>query len=129
GVGQKLVVNAHAMAIAGVRAAGFQGRAPAPAPETRVPIQMKPLMTPGGDETGDRRSQWVQMFARTKPGYTLESAKASLQPLLTQILRDESQQKEMRDTSKYNLDRFLARKVQMEAAGNGFSQMRRHYGT
>src|SRR5262249_59505706 len=122
-------VNACRRTTVGVSGAGSKGSAPATAPRIRVPTQMKPLMTPGWDEIGDRRSQWVQMFARTKPGYTLESAKASLQPLLTQILRDESQQKEMRDTSKYNLDRFLARKVQMEAAGNGFSQMRRHYGT
>src|SRR5262249_53473106 len=128
-IGQKLLVNDYPMTIVGVSAAGFQGMDPATAPQIRVPIQMKPLMTPGWDEIGDRRSQWVQMFARMKLGYTLESAKASLQPLLTQILRDESQQKEMRDTSKYNLDRFLARKVQMEAAGNGFSQMRRDYGT
>jgi predicted permease len=128
-IGQKLLVNDYPMTIVGVSAAGFQGMDPATAPQIRVPIQMKPLMTPGWDEIGDRRSQWVQIFARMKPGYTLETAKASLQPLLTQILRDDSQQKEMRDTSKYNLDRFLARTVRMEAAGNGFSQMRRDYGT
>ena len=50
-----------------------------------MPIQMKPLMTPGWDDIGDRRSQWIQTFARMKPGYTLQSAQASLQPLFTQI--------------------------------------------
>ena len=128
-IGQKLIVNDYPMTIVGVSAAGFQGLDPARSPQIRVPIQMKPLMTPGWDEIGERRSQWIQMFARLKPGYTLESAKAALQPLLTQILRDESQQKEMRETSKYDMDLFLQRKVRMEAAGNGFSQMRRDYGT
>ncbi len=50
---------------------------------------MKPLMTPGWDDIGDRRSQWIQMFARMKPGFTVASAQASLQPLFTQILREE----------------------------------------
>jgi len=128
-IGQKMLVNDYPMTIVGVSAAGFNGLDPAHSPQIRVPVQMKALMTPGWDEIGDRRSQWVQMFARLKPGYTLESAKASLQPLLTQILRFESTQKEMKDTSEYYLKRFLDRKVLMQPAGNGFSEMRRDYGT
>src|SRR5215471_11276005 len=128
-IGQKMTVNDYPMTIVGVSAAGFNGLDPARAPQIRVPIQMKPLMTPGWDDIGDRRSQWVQMFARMKPGFTVESAKASLQPLLTQVLNLEIAQPEMKEASKYNRDRFLARKVQMEAAGSGYSQMRRDYGT
>jgi predicted permease len=128
-IGQKMLVNDYPMTIVGVSAAGFNGMDPARSPQIRVPIQMKPLMTPGWDEIGDRRSQWVQIFGRMKPGYTVNSAKASLQPLLTQILRDESQRPEMKDASPYNLKQFLQRKVLMEPAGSGFSQMRRDYGT
>jgi predicted permease len=128
-IGQKMLVNDYPMTIVGVSAAGFNGLDPARAPQIRVPIQMKPLMTPGWDDIGDRRSQWVQMFARLKPDFTLESAKASLQPLLTQTLRYESQQKEMKDASQYNLKQFLQRKILMESAGNGFSETRRGYGT
>jgi predicted permease len=126
-VGQKIVVNNYPMTIVGVSALAFTGLDPANAPQIRVPIQMKPLMTPGWDAIGDRRSQWIQMFARLKPGYTLQSAQASLQPLLTQILRDEIQQKEMRDTSPYSRDRFLARKVKIEPAASGYSQLRQSY--
>ena len=36
-------------------------------------------------EHGDRRTRWVQVFARLKPGYTVESARAPLQGLFTQI--------------------------------------------
>jgi len=128
-IGQKMLVNNYPMTIVGVSAAGFNGLDPAHSPQIRVPMQMKPLMTPGWDEIGDRRSQWVQIFARLKPGFTLESAKASLQPLLTQILREEVRQPELKDLSPYYSQRFLARKVLMEPAGNGFSQMRRDYGT
>src|ERR1035441_2119785 len=71
-VGRKMLVNDYPMTIVGVSAEGFLGLDPANAPQIRVSIQMKPLMTPGQDALGDRRSQWIQMFARMKPGYTLE---------------------------------------------------------
>ena len=128
-IGRKMLVNNYPMTIVGVSAAGYNGLDPATAPQIRVPIEMKPLMTPGWDDIGDRRSQWVQIFARMKPGYTVASARASLQPLLSQILRDEARRPELKDASQYSLTRFLHRKVLMESAGNGFSQMRRAYGS
>ncbi len=128
-IGQKLLVDNYPMTIVGVSAAGFTGLDPARSPQIRVPVQMKPILTPGWDDIGDRRSQWIQMFARMKPGYTVESAKASLQPLFSQILREESAMPQLKDASKYYRDRFLARKIQMEPAANGYSQMRRDYAT
>ena len=67
-IGQKILVNNYPMTIVGVSAPGFAGLDPSRSPQIRVPIQMKPLMTPGWDDIGDRRSQWIQMFARMKPG-------------------------------------------------------------
>ncbi|MBZ5725693.1 MAG: ABC transporter permease [Acidobacteriia bacterium] len=128
-VGKKIIVNDYPMTIVGVSAAGFLGLDPSSSPQIRIPIQMKPLMTPGWDAIGDRRSQWIQMFARMKPGFTVASAQASLQPLLTQILNDEINQPEMRDVTKYYRDRFLARKVRMEPAATGYSHMREDYST
>ncbi len=127
-IGQKIIVNDYPLTVAGVSAPGFTGLDPALSPQIRIPIQMKPLMTPGWDAIGDRRSQWIQIFARMKPGYTADSATASLQPLLTQVLRDELTRPEMKDTSAYYRDLFLKRKVRMEQAANGYSQMRQDYG-
>src|SRR5664279_2462695 len=128
-IGQKLLVDNYPMTIVGVSAQGFTGLDPARSPQIRIPIQMKPLLTPGWDDIGNRRSQWLQIFARMKPGFTVNSAQASLQPLLTQILREELTRPEMKDVSSYNRDRFLARKIQMEPAANGYSQMRRNFST
>lgn len=128
-VGQKIIVNDYPLTIVGVSAASFNGLDPATSPQIRVPIQMKPLMTPGWDDIGDRRSQWIQTFARMKPGYTLQSAQASLQPLFTQILREELDRPEMKDASEFNRKQFLARKVILESAAGGFSELRRNYST
>ena len=128
-IGQKILVNNYPDDHCRRIRAGLHGLDPARSPQIRIPIQMKPLMTPGWDEIGDRRSQWIQMFARMKPGFTVDSAQASLQPLFTQILREELTQPELKDISPYNRDRFLERKVHVEPAANGYSQMRRDYST
>jgi predicted permease len=128
-IGQKLLVDNYPMTIVGVSAQGFNGLDPARSPQIRIPIQMKPLMTPGWDDIGDRRSQWIQMFARMKPGFTVTSAQASLQPLFIQTLREELTLPELKDISSYNRGRFLGRKILVEPAANGYSQMRRDYST
>jgi len=128
-VGKKILVNNYPMVIVGVSAAGFSGLDPSRSPQIRVPIQMKPLMTPAFDDMGERRSQWIHIFARLKPGYTARLAQASLEPLFSQILRAELAEPALRNVSRYNRDRFLARKVLVELAANGYSEMRRNYST
>ncbi|MBX5495687.1 MAG: ABC transporter permease, partial [Bryobacteraceae bacterium] len=128
-LGKKILVNNYPMTIVGVSPPGFNGLDPTYAPHIRVPIQMKPLMTPGWDHLGERRSQWIQIFARMKPGYTVESARASLQPLLYQILQNELAEPGLKDISQYYRDRFLQRQVRVEQAANGYSQTRQSYGT
>ncbi len=128
-IGHKILVNNYPMVVVGVSAAGFTGLDPSSSPQIRVPIQMKPVMTPNWDALGDRRSQWIQMFARMKPGYTIQSARASLQPLFHQILEDEVKKDSLPKASQYYRDRFLKRTVQMEPAATGYSQMRQQVST
>ncbi len=129
-VGKKILVNNYPMEIVGVSAAGFAGLDPASSPDIRVPILMTPVMTPGRDDgLANRRSQWIQMFARLKPGYTVESARASLQPLFHQILQQEVQEPALRRISQYDRDRFLKRSALVETAANGYSGLRRQYST
>ena len=128
-VGKKILVNNYPMVIVGVSAAGFAGLDPSHSPQIRVPIQMRPLMTPGFDDLGNRRSKWIHVFARLRPGYTAPSARASLEPLFSRILRAEVAEPALRGYSQYDRDRFLARKVLVEPAANGYSEMRRNYST
>lgn len=76
-VGKKILVNNYPMTVVGVSAPGFAGIDPAESPQIRVPILMEPAMVPEWAwlNPGDRRSRWVQVFARLKPGYTVESAR------------------------------------------------------
>ncbi len=126
-VGMKILVNDYPMEIVGVSAAGFVGLDAARSPDIRVPILMTSLMTPGRDDLGNRRSQWVQIFARLKPGYTVESARASLQPLFHQILREETGEPAISRRSQHDRDQFLNRTALVETAATGYSGLRQQY--
>jgi predicted permease len=128
-VGEKILVNSYPMVIVGVSAAGFSGIDPVRSPQIRIPILMKPLMTPGSDQLGNRRNQWVQIFARLRPDYTMLSARAALQPLFGGILRTEVVEPALRDVPQYIRDRFLARQALVESAANGYSDLRQSYST
>lgn len=128
-VGKKILVNDYPMEIAGVSAAGFVGLDPARSPDIRVPILMTPVMTPGRDDLGNRRSQWVQIFARLKPGYTVESARASLEPLFHRILREEAEEPAISRRSQHDREQFLNRTALVETAATGYSGLRQQYST
>ena len=68
---------------------------------------MKPVMVPewAWVQMDDRRARWVQVFARLKPGYTVESAQAPLQALFTQIRRHEMTLPAAKDWSPYARER------------------------
>ena len=128
-VGKKILVNNYPLEIVGVSAAGFVGLDPAHSPDIRVPILMTPVMTPGRDDLGNRRSQWVQIFGHLKSGYTVESARSSLQPLFHQILRDETEQPSLAKRTQHDREEFLKRTALVETAANGYSGLRQQYST
>jgi len=86
-IGKKILVNNSPMEIVGVSAKGFSGLDPAESPQIRVPVLMKESMVPDWPwvHLDDRRTRWVQVFGRLKPGYTVKSAQAPLQGLFTQV--------------------------------------------
>ena len=75
-IGTKMLVNNYPMTVVGVSAAGFAGLDPTRSPQIRVPILMQPVLAPEWTwlKMEDERTRWMQVFARLKPGYTIESA-------------------------------------------------------
>ncbi len=130
-IGRKILVNDSPMTIIGVSAAGFAGIDPAQAPQIRVPILMKPVMTPEWNwlYMDNRRARWVQVFARLKPGYTVESAAASLQGLFTQIRTYEMTLPAAKDWSAFSRDRFMKGQLLATSAAMGYSPLRNDFST
>src|SRR5215212_8735430 len=107
-VGKKILVNNYPMTIVGVSAAGFSGLDPARSPQIRVPIQMKPRVVPEWFwvYVDNPRTRWVQVFARLKPGWTVQSAEAPLQTLFMQIRTQEMTLPGAKDWSPYSREQF-----------------------
>jgi len=119
------------MTIVGVSAAGFAGIDPVQATQIRVPILMKPVMAPEWTwvEMSDRRTRWVQVFARLKPGWTVASSQAPLQTLFTQLRRYESTLPAAKDWSRYVLDQFMKGRIVVSSAAMGYSGLRNDFST
>ena len=130
-VGKTIRVNDYPMTIVGVSAEGFFGLDPAASPQIRVPIQMKPVMHPdwGWVHMDDRRAKWVQVFARLKPGYTVESAAGPIQGLYTQIRQYEMSLPTASQWSSYSREEFMKGRMLVESAAGGFSELRNGFST
>jgi len=92
---------------------------------------MKPVMVPEWEwaHMDDRRTRWVQVFARLKPGYTVQSAKAPLQGLFTQIRQYEMTLPAAKDWSPYSREQFMKGQLLVEPAAMGYSELRNSFST
>ena len=130
-VGKKILVNNYPMIIVGVSQAGFAGVDPARSPQIRVPILMKSVMAPewGWLKVDDRRARWVQVFARLKPGYTVESAQAPVQALFTQVRQYEMTLPAAKEWSAFSRTEFMKGKLLVAKADLGYSPLRNDFST
>jgi predicted permease len=85
---------------------------------------MKAQMTPNWDDVDNRRSRWVNVFGRLKPGVTRDQAKAALQPYFHAILEQEVLDAAFSGTTSYTRDQFLKGQVDLLDAAQGRSPIR-----
>jgi len=125
-IGRKVVVNAIPLTIIGVSQAGFSGTDPGSAPEVRVPVMMSGKLENYLD-LNDRRSRWVTVFGRMKPGVTLAVSKASLQPIFHRVLDMEVKQAAFAKAAPEMKQAFLRMSMDVLPAANGRSNLRRQF--
>ena len=89
-LGQTLIVNGHGMTIVGVTSRGFEGTTLGVRPAVFVPMTMRAEMQPGPSGAGfeNRRSYWAYLFARLKPGLTIDAARVALNGAYRPIVND-----------------------------------------
>ena len=75
---QTMIVNGYPMTIVGVARKGFASERFGNPPEIYVPICMAKEISPGAGDLADRKSYWVALFARLKPGETREHAQVAI---------------------------------------------------
>jgi len=123
-VGQTLTVNGQPMTIVGVAPDGFDGTTLGTFPDVYVPITMRGLMVPGWNRFEDRRVYWAYLFARLKPGVSIDQAHTAINVAYKAIINDVEAplQKGMSDQT---LERFRAKEVTVEPGYRGQSNLHR----
>jgi predicted permease len=123
-VGRTITVNNRALTVIGVSQAGFDGVDIGYVPSVRVPVTMKAEMTPNWDDMDNRRSRWVNVFARLQPGVTAERALAMLQPFFHGLLEQEVLAPAFSGTTPYTREQFLKGTMSLLPAAQGRSPIR-----
>jgi len=89
-VGRRVRVNNFPVTVVGVASATFRGIDIGDVPAIWIPAAMKKQATPEWDKRLDRRTAWMQVIGRLRPGVTLEQAQAGLQPWFKSMLDEDT---------------------------------------
>ncbi|MBI3265100.1 MAG: ABC transporter permease, partial [Acidobacteria bacterium] len=123
-INQTLIVNGQVMTIVGVAPRGFDGTTLGARAEVFVPITMRGFMTPGFKGFDNRRAYWAYLFARLKPGVSVDEGRTALNGQYRAIINDVEAplQKGM---SEQTLARFKSKPILVEPGPRGQSGMTR----
>ena len=88
-VGKPIKVNGETLTIIGVAPEGFDSTSFGVRPLVYVPLTMRWALSSGvNEDSRDRRSWWLYLFARLKPGVSAEQAAAELAALHARIINE-----------------------------------------
>jgi predicted permease len=115
-----IIVNGQALTIVGVAPRGFTGTTLGATPQVFVPITLRAVLQPGFEHYENRRGYWAYLFARLKPGISLEQARTAINVPYHQIVTDVEAplQKGMSDQT---MARFKAKQILIENGWRGQS--------
>jgi predicted permease len=118
---KQVIVNGQRLTIVGVAPKGFDGTTIGMRPAVFVPITMRSVLDV---ETGWslRTDYWAYLFARLRPGVTIEAARASLGTQYHAIINDVEAPLQ-KDMSAQTMARFRAKPVLVAPGGRGQSSV------
>lgn len=122
---QVVTINNTPVTIVGVAPRGFAGVAATQTPDLFMPIMMKAQITPTWNDLDNRRSRWLTIVGRLKPGMTRDAAKARLDVLYQQINEYElTAVPAFASGSERFREGFRAKKLVLHEARQGLSDLR-----
>ena len=124
-VGRKILVNQHAMIVVGVAAPVFRGVDVGEVPSLWIPASMAAEAIPGFDALMDRRTRWMQVLGRLRPGLTVTQAQAGIQPWFQAMLDEDTRRPGFPRITAERRQRFLASRIELSPTPHGHSSLRR----
>ena len=126
-LGQTVLVNSHPMTVIGVTPRGFHGAYTGQSFDLMLPVMMKAEATPEWNELERRRSLWLELIGRLKPGVRIDQAQASLTTLYQGILAEEV--KEVASLPAERRAEFIEHPIMLEPGATGRSGLRETFQT
>ena len=121
-INQPLLINTQPFTIVGVAPPGFHSIVTGSVEDLFVPITAKAVITPRWQDLEDRRSQWLTLSGRLKPGVSRQQAEAALAPLWHALRAEEFKTFQHKDRwRKSFLDES---RLQLFDGARGFSPLR-----
>lgn len=121
-LGRPIKVNGQTMTVVGVAPQGFVGTSLGIRPKVFVPISMRGLVSVGFGGFDNRRSYWVYVFGRLKPGITRDRAASALNLAYQPIINDVEVPLQS-GMSEQTLARFKAKQVVVQPGWRGQSSL------
>jgi predicted permease len=122
-VGQTVRVNDHAMTVVGVAARGFHGVEVGESADVFVPLMMQAQVIPTWNRgLGDWRVRWLDVMARLKDGISPAQARAGVNVLYGQLLREDLEHIETK--SERFRTAFLQKQLEVRPGARGTSGLR-----
>ncbi|HKP30463.1 MAG TPA: ABC transporter permease [Gemmatimonadales bacterium] len=121
-LGSSIIINGQTFTIIGVAPQGFDGTTVGRRPQLYVPLSMRSKLSTWWDQFEERRSYWIYLFARRKPGVSLEQARTAINAIYSPIVNDIEAplQKGMSDPT---MVQFRAKKLVVEDGFRGQSEL------
>lgn len=127
-VGARLDVRLGSFTIAGVMPPSFFGETVGDRPDVWLPLDMQPVIFPGGDWLNNRtdlqKVMWLHAFGRLRPGVSIEQAQAEANVVFQQELAAFYAAAPNEESRK----RFMNQRLRLRMAGNGASSIRGAFG-
>jgi predicted permease len=123
-VGKQITVNGQKLTVLGVAPRGFNGTTLTIKPYVYVPISMRGVLTQGFKGFENRRSYWVYVFGRLKPGATMAQATASINTVYSPIINEVEAPLQQGASEKY-MKQFRAKKVTLVDGNAGQASIHR----
>jgi putative ABC transport system permease protein len=124
-VNQVIRINDHPFTVIGVAPAGFRSVFVGDSPDIFTPMMMKPQITPGWNDLEERRSKWLNIVGRLKPGLSLRQAEATLNPLWYSLREMELGQ--IKNPSRRLQTEFLKTHLSLLEGARGLSPLRKDF--
>jgi predicted permease len=124
---QTILVNNTEMTVVGVAQTGFSGIQVGQTPDIFVPMTMKGQMTPIQNGLDDWNDSFLAVFARRKPGVSVEQAQAGINVDYPGLLEQQAATLKLRAGGKDEKE-FLSKKIVLSPGAQGRITVQRDSG-